>query len=120
MGALTTKPWGGSLSLSFGFKHRLLGLIVLGIHGCTEEHQSAGGDYQTEGHHALNDFFNQPSCPAGLISLGVHRHSLIRHRPYSRNNGDRCEWNRHLGQPHHQEGHANDGSRLGVAMTAAG
>jgi hypothetical protein len=36
MGALTTKAWGGSLSLSFGFKHRLLGLIVLGIHGCTK------------------------------------------------------------------------------------
>jgi hypothetical protein len=36
MGALTTKPWGSSVGLSFGFKHRLLGLIVLGIHGGTE------------------------------------------------------------------------------------
>jgi hypothetical protein len=95
MGTLTTKPWGGSLSLSFGFKHCLLGLIVLGIHGCTEEHQSAGTDHQSERHHALNDFFNQPSCPAALVRLEEHRHSLIRHQPYSQNNGVRCEWNRH-------------------------
>jgi hypothetical protein len=47
MGALTTKPWGGSLSLSFGFKHRLPGLIILGIPGCTKEHQSAGTDHQS-------------------------------------------------------------------------
>ena len=65
MGALTTKPWGGSLSLRFGFKHRLLGLIVLGIHGCTKEHNSAGVDHQTEEHHALNDYFNNHHAQLG-------------------------------------------------------
>jgi hypothetical protein len=36
MGALTTKPWGSSFGLGFGFKHRLLWLIVLSIHGYTD------------------------------------------------------------------------------------
>jgi hypothetical protein len=36
MGALTTKPRSSSFGLGFGLKHRLLGLIVLSIHGYTD------------------------------------------------------------------------------------
>ena len=56
MGALTTKAWGGSLSLSFGFKHRLLG-PKQAMFKTEAEAQAAAPGFGCEGAHRMGEMW---------------------------------------------------------------